>query len=276
MNTGQTWTHQSCRNGNSKSPAFSKTLWRRFKGSGWTKGEPLFQWQTPPPLTPTSLLSLLSPLLVLILWDVSAAHVCECQWEAALWLFYELHYWFPILLRTENVIMHRPRPNPLHPRQTHLRLSLPSFSFLSFTLWLFINLSFAPAFSNLPPPRHHLTSLKLLSGLSFNNAMTAMAFANCSAAASAVPHCKKPFPSQQVIWWVAQSQNVIFVSYHLLRRETKSFQSIKFKSGKQNDFCLVTYAQNQSDICMLTWSVAPRNSQALFLTTKTRHCRHWS
>ena len=53
------------------------------------------------------------PLLVLILWDVSVAHVCECQWEAALWLFYELHYWFPILLRTENVIMHRPRPNPL-------------------------------------------------------------------------------------------------------------------------------------------------------------------
>lgn len=90
--------------------------------------------------------------LVLILWDVSVAHVCECQWKAALWLFYELHYWFPILRRTENVIMHRPRPNPPHPRQTDLLLSLPSFAFLSLTLWLFINLSSSPAWNNAPPP----------------------------------------------------------------------------------------------------------------------------
>lgn len=84
----------------------SQALLGRFKGSGWTKAELLFQWQTllPPPSTQP---------LVLILRDVSVAHVCECQWKAALWLFYELHYWFPILLRTENVIMHRPRPNPL-------------------------------------------------------------------------------------------------------------------------------------------------------------------
>lgn len=91
--------------------------------------------------------------LFLILRDVSLTHVCECQWKAARWLFYELHYWFPILLRAENVIMYRPPPH--HLPQTHL-LSFPSLAFLSFTRSFFINLSFIPAFCK--PPPHPLTS----------------------------------------------------------------------------------------------------------------------
>lgn len=101
LKTRQSSMYPSCSNGGFQT--FCKALWRRYEGSGWTKGEPLLQWQSllprlhPPPL-----------LLVLILLDVSMAHVCECQWIAALWLFYELHYWFPILLRTENAVMHWP------------------------------------------------------------------------------------------------------------------------------------------------------------------------
>lgn len=135
----QTEKRQSCRNGNSQ--AFARHCgvhWVSLCFNDWL-------------LSPTTHHPRPLPSLVLILWDVSVARVCECQWKAALWLFYELHYWFPILLRTENVIMHRPYPNPPHPRQTDLLLSLPSFAFLSLTLWLFINLSFSPAFSNAPP-----------------------------------------------------------------------------------------------------------------------------
>lgn len=52
------------------------------------------------------------PHHVFILSNVSTAHVCECQWGAAPGLFYELHYWFPILVRRENVIMHGPALSP--------------------------------------------------------------------------------------------------------------------------------------------------------------------
>ena len=129
------------------------------------------------PFHPIPILPLLPHLLVLIPWDVSVAHVCECQWEAALWLFYELHYWFPILLRRENVIMHRPHPNPPPPCQTTL-LCLPSF--LSFTQWFFINLSFTPPLSTPPHlPSHHLTCLKPLCALSFVHVMLAKTFPKC-------------------------------------------------------------------------------------------------
>lgn len=86
------------------------------------------------------------------------------------------------MLRTENVIMHGPHPNPfIHPSFRSLScLSLCGFS--SICLSLLPSVTYPPT---LPPPSPDPS--QPLSVLSFNHVMTAIAFLNCSAAASAVP-----------------------------------------------------------------------------------------
>lgn len=111
-NTRQAW---NINHAIMETQAFCKACWERLIGSGWTKGQRLSQWQTPLPRpTPTHSYS-----------NSSGCEHGSCPWmpmEVTLWLFYELHYWFPIQLRTENVIMHRSHSNnrPTLPNKPYL------------------------------------------------------------------------------------------------------------------------------------------------------------
>ncbi len=79
-------------NGKPNSQAFCMIL--IFNGLGWTKGVSFKTHLPPHTHTHTHLTSTPSPSSCFNSFRCKQALVCECQWEAAVWLFYKLHYWF--------------------------------------------------------------------------------------------------------------------------------------------------------------------------------------